>query len=314
MIFPEHALAHRLLDGLHGLEIGAAAHNPFGLHTRNVAPLEDFEFYATYSERQGIPAQPVHIWATADKIPVDDGSEDFVISSHVVEHLPNLAAAFLEWDRVVRVGGYIFMIVPLRDALEDDRQRPITPLAHHIEDFYRQYTLDTHPLEGNVGRMGHYHVYTAESLLAVVDWMRRKGLCDWELVAREDIDTKVGNGFTLAFRIVSKLPRVERPALTAPLDSLEICHEIIGEQSRQLNFQWDKAPCLASAEREHRRIIAAAEVERTKNDRKGIWRRLHDLRRALFPDGGMRERVYRFLMSPLRPVMRRLRKQIASRF
>jgi hypothetical protein len=31
--------------------------------------------------------------------------------------------------------------------------------------------------------------------------MKSAGLCDGELVAREDVDTKVGNGFTLAFRV-----------------------------------------------------------------------------------------------------------------
>src|SRR5262245_57939112 len=43
--FPEHELAHQWLDGLRGLEIGAAAYNPFGLTTRNVTPQEDYEFY-----------------------------------------------------------------------------------------------------------------------------------------------------------------------------------------------------------------------------------------------------------------------------
>ena len=36
MKFKESALAHRLLDGLEGIEIGGSAHNPFGLKTRNV--------------------------------------------------------------------------------------------------------------------------------------------------------------------------------------------------------------------------------------------------------------------------------------
>jgi hypothetical protein len=31
--------------------------------------------------------------------------------------------------------------------------------------------------------------------------MRAEGLCEWELVAREDVDSKVGNGFTLVFRV-----------------------------------------------------------------------------------------------------------------
>ena len=49
--------------------------------------------------------------------------------------------------------------------------------------------------------MGHYHTFTADSLLQVVKWMGQYQLCDWELVAREDVDTKVGNGFTLAFKV-----------------------------------------------------------------------------------------------------------------
>jgi len=36
MKFKESALAHKLLDGLAGLEIGGSAHNSFGLKTRNV--------------------------------------------------------------------------------------------------------------------------------------------------------------------------------------------------------------------------------------------------------------------------------------
>lgn len=36
MKFQESALAHKLLDGLNGIEIGGSAHNSFGLNTRNV--------------------------------------------------------------------------------------------------------------------------------------------------------------------------------------------------------------------------------------------------------------------------------------
>jgi glycosyltransferase involved in cell wall biosynthesis/SAM-dependent methyltransferase len=106
-IFREHALAHQLLDGLTGLEIGAAAHNPFGLRTRNVAHPEADEFYVEPSHREIIVPAAVDIWAPGDNIPVPDRSEDFVISSHLVEHLPNLIAAFIEWNRILRDGGYV---------------------------------------------------------------------------------------------------------------------------------------------------------------------------------------------------------------
>ncbi|HEX9271471.1 MAG TPA: methyltransferase domain-containing protein, partial [Candidatus Binatia bacterium] len=89
-IFREHALAHQLLDGLEGLEIGAAAHNPFGLRARNVALPDANEFYAEHSRQEIIVPAAVDIWAPGDNIPVPDRSEDFVISSHLVEHLPNL--------------------------------------------------------------------------------------------------------------------------------------------------------------------------------------------------------------------------------
>jgi SAM-dependent methyltransferase len=201
-IFPEHWLAHELLDGLTGLEIGAAAHNPFGLKTRNVASAEGAEFYAEEQRAMGVEPAAVAIWAMADHIPVPNQSEDFVLSSHVLEHLPNVITAFVEWDRIVRDGGYVFMIVPLKGALPQDAGRELTSLDHFVECYRQGWNLDTHPTDGVPGgRMGHYHTFTPDSLRDVVDWMRADQLCDWELVAREDEDSKVGNGFTLVFRV-----------------------------------------------------------------------------------------------------------------
>lgn len=202
VVFPEHWLAHELLDGLRGLEIGAASYNPFGLATRNVAAREAHEFYAEEQRAMGLEPAPVDIWASADRIPVPDRSEDFVLTSHVLEHVPNVIVALLEWNRIVRDGGYVFMIVPLKGALVQDAGRELTSLAHFVECYRRGFNLDTHPTEGVPGgRMGHYHTFTPDSLTDVVEWMRDQQLCRWELVAREDVDSKVGNGFTLAFRV-----------------------------------------------------------------------------------------------------------------
>ncbi|HSF56769.1 MAG TPA: glycosyltransferase, partial [Candidatus Binatia bacterium] len=266
-IFPEHTLAHDLLDGLVGLEIGAAAHNPFGLRTRNVAVPEGYEFYISHELREmKLEPVPIHIWASADNLPVKSRSEDFVISSHVVEHLPNLIGAFEEWNRVVRDGGYIFMIVPRKGALAADENRELTSLSHFIEDYERAkrftrpaarylwqkfYAMDgrvlqqshlatqpwlktsarvfrneiiygkwsvasalrglapwnPHSIEGVPGgKFGHYHTFTPDSLIDVVDWMGRQSLCSWELLSREDVDSKVGNGFTLVFTVKHAQP------------------------------------------------------------------------------------------------------------
>jgi polysaccharide pyruvyl transferase WcaK-like protein/SAM-dependent methyltransferase len=201
MVFREHGLAHRLLQGLTGLEIGASAQNPFGLQSRNVAPLDDFTFYASHQASLGITPAKVDIWAMADAIPVPDHSEDYILSSHVVEHIPNLIQTFLEWNRIVRDGGVIFLICSHRDAHPGDQGRPITTLQHFIDDYHARHTVDSHPTDDVPGgRMGHYHVFTPDSLIELVNWMTREGMLDWELIEREDIDTKVGNGFTLVFR------------------------------------------------------------------------------------------------------------------
>jgi SAM-dependent methyltransferase len=206
-VFPEHRLAHELLDGLSGLEVGAAAHNPFGLSARNVATREGWEFYAREQQAMGVEPAPVDVWGSGDAIPVPDQSEDFVLSSHVVEHLPNPIAAFVEWHRVVKDGGYVFMIVPIKGVLPEDGPRELTTLEELVACYRRGYTVESHPIDGVPGgRMGHYHTFTPDSLTDLVDWMREQRLCDWELVAREDVDSKVGNGFTLAFRVHHQSP------------------------------------------------------------------------------------------------------------
>jgi methyltransferase family protein len=201
--FQEHELAHLLLDGLRGLEIGAASHNPFGLNSRNVAPQEGSDFYGGETRRLfGIEPALIDICAYADNIPVPEKSEDFILSSHVVEHLPDVISTFIEWNRIVRDGGYIFMILPLRTALPDDVPRELTAIEHFISDYQHRATLDSHPTDGVPGgRMGHYHTFTPRSLMKIVKYMRVKGLCRWTLISREDVDTKLGNGFTLVFRV-----------------------------------------------------------------------------------------------------------------
>ncbi|MBS0169384.1 MAG: methyltransferase domain-containing protein [Nitrospira sp.] len=202
-IAQESALAHSLLDGLKGLEIGPAAHNPFGLNTRNVELPAAHEFYAAEQQRlSGLEPPQVDLWAAADSIPVPDQSEGFILTSHIVEHLPNIVAGFIEWNRIVIDGGYVFMIVPHKWAFALDATRELTPFKHFIDDYHQHASLDSHSLDGVPGgKMGHYHTFTPDSILQVVEWMRRNRLCEWKLVAQEDIDTKVGNGFTLVFMV-----------------------------------------------------------------------------------------------------------------
>ena len=94
MKFKQHALAHQWCQG-EGIEIGAAAHNPFGLLTRNVALHEPF--YEQAQRDMCGEVAPIDIEASAESIPLPDVSQDFVLSSHVLEHLPR-AQRLLAWN------------------------------------------------------------------------------------------------------------------------------------------------------------------------------------------------------------------------
>jgi SAM-dependent methyltransferase len=204
--FPEMPLAHQYLDGKEGLEIGSAAHNSFGLAgSRNVAPVEqewdrDFEFFKGSQIRMCGYYDQVDIEAEARNIPVDADSQDYVISSHVIEHLPDPILVFWEWTRIIKDNGIVFMIVPLRTALPADASRPVSKIEAICQANLDHITVESwdyeqHPVPG--GQRGHYWVYTIDTMKTLID---RAGL-PWTLEAEEAKDSKVGNGFTLVYRV-----------------------------------------------------------------------------------------------------------------
>lgn len=193
-IFPESSLAHQWLDGFQGLEIGPSTHNPFGLNTRNVGVLD--EIYEM--EQLSIVGTAAHldIVTRADDIPLPDESEDFILSSHVIEHCPNLIKTLVEWFRIVKRGGYLFMIVPHRDATPSDMGRPLTEWHHVLTDFNEKTTELTEPEAGKFGHC-HYHVFSIETMKDFINCIFGSRLV---LVDSQDIDDKLGNGFTLVYR------------------------------------------------------------------------------------------------------------------
>jgi SAM-dependent methyltransferase len=197
-LFPESALAHQLLDGLVGLEVGGAYHNAFGLDTLNVDYTADM---TTVFKLQEVnlcgEAMPVDIVAPGDALPVEDKSVDFVISSHVIEHFFDPIKAIKEWLRVSR--RYVFIICPLPTALESDREKEITPLQELIDRHAGKIPapeVDTHE---------HYTRWGPQ------DFANMCMAYGWEICAVEPIDRKVGNGFT----IVIDVQKTESAAIAA---------------------------------------------------------------------------------------------------
>jgi glycosyltransferase involved in cell wall biosynthesis/SAM-dependent methyltransferase len=193
-VLPESRHAHHWLDGLRGLEIGPSAQNPFGLDTRYVGRRD--EIYEDEQLRLTGSAVSLDIEALADNIPAPNESEDFILSSHVIVHCPNVITTLLEWFRIVRKGGIIYMIVPLQNAALSDMGKEITSWRHILDDFKNQANEHSEPEAGNFGHC-HYHVFSIDSMRKIVENVFGDHL---QLVDYMEKDDKVGNGFTLVYR------------------------------------------------------------------------------------------------------------------
>lgn len=85
---------------------------------------------------EGEPTGRLHIADGTTLIGLPDGAYDGVISSHVIEHFANPLKALQAWRRVCRGGGWLLLVAPHKEGTFDHR-RPVTTLAHMVEDLER---------------------------------------------------------------------------------------------------------------------------------------------------------------------------------
>jgi SAM-dependent methyltransferase len=147
----------RYLQG-DGVELGPG-HSPYplpypGVTVRYVDRWEPESNRALFPELEGaeFPRPDVVANLDTDRLSAfDDASQDFVIASHVLEHMANPLALIGEIWRVLRPGGVTLILMPDRRRTFDHTREP-TPLDHlvgeyrtdvhdvgddHIEDFLR---------------------------------------------------------------------------------------------------------------------------------------------------------------------------------
>jgi hypothetical protein len=60
-----------------------------------------------------------YVIGTADDIPAEKNSLDFIFSSHVVEHLANPLGHFEYWASLLKPGGFVAAVIPDRDGCQD---------------------------------------------------------------------------------------------------------------------------------------------------------------------------------------------------
>ncbi len=200
-------LARRRLAGLGpGIEIGRSVINTFpGIEAWNVDLQHDGYFQAAQREVASL-ASRVDVVAPASRLPFADGALGFVLTSHVIEHMNDAIRALHEWDRVVRPGGVIFTIAPHKERTSDVG-RPRTPLRHLLADYAEAVTAESDFLIPT----SHHHVWVTEDFVEIIAYLTHSGCIDWEVTDVEDVDSKVGNGFTVVARKRSTLPPPEPP-------------------------------------------------------------------------------------------------------
>ena len=141
------------------------------------------------------PAGIQYVCEAADLKPIADRNYEAVLACHCLEHVANPLRALAEWKRVLKEDGLLLLVLPHKDGTFDWR-RPVTRLAHMVEDYEKQIGEDdlTHlpeilalhdlekdkaagspeqfrarSLENRVNRALHHHVFDTGTAVQLVD-------------------------------------------------------------------------------------------------------------------------------------------------
>ncbi|MCA3242661.1 MAG: class I SAM-dependent methyltransferase [Rubrivivax sp.] len=129
---PRDAL-YRLAKGF-GVEIGPGPrpqiHSKGGTRVLYVEEKSAEQWATLYRPDAGADAwtQPGYIIGQAHALPVEDGTLDFIFSSHVLEHLYNPLGHFDHWRRKLKPGGLVLGVVPAADGTKDFIRPPTSLL------------------------------------------------------------------------------------------------------------------------------------------------------------------------------------------
>ncbi len=196
----------------------------------------------TWPELAGEPRGPeaqIHVDLDVDGLGlIADGSFDVVIASHLIEHLANPIRALCEFERVLRPGGRLVLVVPDRTRTFDSVRRP-TALSHLFDDFERQVTevdeehirefcegifnqppihpdevrawhdpaqLDAPRFDLHRRRTIHVHCWTPEEFAVLIVGCLARGLMSWALLDLYFFDDP-GDQPDIEFGLVLERPR-----------------------------------------------------------------------------------------------------------
>jgi SAM-dependent methyltransferase len=135
-IFDRRLIAYRFLRG-EGIEIGAL-HLPLKVprsaSVKYVDCMTAAELRKQYPELADVRLVDPDIIDDGNRLErLADGSQNFVIANHLIEHSPDPLGAIANMLRVLREDGRLFLAIPDK-RFSFDVDRPITTLEHLIRD------------------------------------------------------------------------------------------------------------------------------------------------------------------------------------
>lgn len=222
-------LARTYLIG-QGLEIGAL-HNPLPVppraRVRYVDRLANNDLRRQYPDLATLPLVPINVLDDGERLTtIPDESQDFVIANHFLEHCEDPIATVTNFFRVMRPGGVLYMAVPdMRYTF--DKNRPITPLEHLIDDHrngpelsrrghFIEFARLVHGCDTEDGVQDladhyirhnysiHFHVWTQREMLELLLWLRNR--------IGFDVEAAVKNGFEFIFILRKHAMAIPRAA------------------------------------------------------------------------------------------------------
>ncbi|RVD19618.1 class I SAM-dependent methyltransferase [Mesorhizobium sp. M4B.F.Ca.ET.017.02.2.1] len=154
-----NSYAARHLEG-HGMEIGAQ-YVPTAVNVGATVEYVDVLSNAELVARYKLPAAGLvplaHVIDGHDLGVYADGSLDFLIANHVLEHFDNPLKGVIEWFRTIRPGGHLFITLPNFRGNCFDYERTPERANHFLLDY-------TYPAGREAGNRLHYEDM-AKSLL-----------------------------------------------------------------------------------------------------------------------------------------------------
>ena len=194
--FRRRATARRYLRG-EGLEIGglhAPLKVPAGASVRYVDRMSVADLRRHYPELAGEELVDVDVIDDGETLASQsDGSADFIVANHFIEHTEDPLGTIGNHLRVLRSGGVLYMAVPdrrytfdidreptpLEHLVEDHRSGPGRSRRRHLEEWARhvEHTPDEQVAAraDELDRLDysiHFHVWTPDEFAAMLDHAR----------------------------------------------------------------------------------------------------------------------------------------------